>query len=237
MLVIILVSCSNPKPKDNFEVAIPSPNGNLHLNFNLHNGEPYYLVYLDDEIVVGWSLLGFTNGKSETFSENMLLTKVGPLSADKEDIQTILTGEKYNSLKISLQKQKESGKQYDVVFLIYNETIVYWYEYDYEFNKLNVQENTELDLNSKNQKWKLTDSNSIADTLFLPVTFESDKDIRLTYSEFGVKKNAPGYLLQKKQNLPEFSIITPKTEVIREKANTGLKIKTTLRSIYIQRNY
>ncbi len=59
LIMFILVSCS--KPKENYEVVIPSPNGSLHLHFNLYKGEPYYLVYLDDEIVVGWSLIGFRN--------------------------------------------------------------------------------------------------------------------------------------------------------------------------------
>ncbi len=231
--MFILVSCS--KPKGNYEVVIPSPNGSLHLHFNLYKGEPYYLVYLDDEIVVGWSLIGFRNDDHETLQENMLAIEVGPIKGN-DDIALFLEGEKYNSLKVHLQKQGNSEIGYDVVFLIYNETVVFWYEYDPDLKKriANLKENTELDLNMKNQEWQLIDTIPKTDTLFLPVSFKSDMGIELNLSEINSKGTIKSYLLQRKENIPEFSI---KTLLPEDRSNfMDQGIKTNKKSIHIYRN-
>jgi len=233
--MVILVSCK--KPKDNYDVVIPSPNGLLHLHFNLHNGEPYYLVYLDDEIIVGWSLLGFKNGDTEILQENMLASEIGSIRND-DNISQLLAGEKYNSLKVHLQKQGDSEIGYDVVFLIYNETIVFWYEYDKDLNRLNpdLSENTEFDLSTDNQSWQLSDTIPMTDTLLLPVSFKSDMGIDLSFSEINSSGIIQSYLLQRKENIPEFSIKTLVPESKSKLVEQGSIIKTTKRSIHIYRN-
>ncbi len=235
ILIVILVSCK--KPKDNYDVVIPSPNGQLHLHFNLYNGEPYYLVYLGDEIIVSWSLLGFKTGDTETLQEDMLALEIGPIRND-EDISPLLAGEKYNSLKIHLQKRGNSEIGYDVVFLIYNETIVLWYEYATTLKKIkaNLKENTELDLNMKNQEWQLLDTIPMTDTLFLPVSFKSDMGIGLSFSEINSKGIIQSYLLQRKENIPEFFIKTLVPESKSKLIDQRSKIETNKKSIHIYRN-
>lgn len=235
LFIVILASCT--KPRNNYDVVIPSPNGQLHLHFNLHNGEPYYLVYLDDDIVVGWSLLGFVNDGSETLQENMLAMQVGPLKNDDE-ISQLASGEKYNSLKVHLQKQGDSEMGYDVVFLIYDEAIIYWYEYNPELENLvtNLKENTEFDLHVKNQEWSLIDTVQMSDTLLLPVSFKSDLGIDLKFLEMNSSRILVSYLLQREENIPEFYIKTLPKENDSQLENQESKIKTNKKSIHISRN-
>ncbi len=239
--MVLLVSCK--KPKDNFEVIIPSPNGQLQLHFNLYNGEPYYLVYLDDEIIVSWSLLGFNNGNmaksipmEKNLQENLIITNTVPVTS--EDYTNLISDEKYNSLKVSLQNKEDQKLKYEVLFLIYNEKIIFWYEYEKELKTLqtNLIEHTELDLSLKNKSWHLADTISMNDTLYTPVKFNSDLGIDLIFSEFNSKKNNGTYLLQREGSISEFLIAEKSLDVADIRTNQSTIVKTTKNSIHIYRN-
>ena len=99
-----------------------------------------------------------------------------------------------------------------------------------------MKENTELDLNIKNQEWQLIDTIQKTDTLFSPVKFSSDLGIGLIFSQTTSKKNNGDYLMQREDNMPEFLISSESSDTPDNLPDQSSKIKTPKKRIHIYRN-
>lgn len=236
LTLVGLFSCN--QPRDNYEVKIPSPDGKLVFYFNLYDGEPYYLIYSGEDIAVGWSWLGYTSEISEDLQKSMLVAEVKSGSGIEEEELQNTHEEPFNRLSINLQKHNVPGLEYQLEVRIFNEVIVFWYEFDESVYDVISQmiENTELDLHSKNQNWVLDDTLSMADTLKFPVKFKSDKGAQLSFLEIDTNEMYNGYLLQRKENLPEFYIRTTTSEFYEVLNNPGSKFRSGKKIIRINRN-
>lgn len=236
MTLVSIISCH--QPRDNYEVKIPSPDGKLVFYFSMYNGEPYYLIYSGDDIVVHWSWLGYSSEKSENLQKNMLVTKVKSGSGTEEDKLQATYGEPFNGLTINMQNRNVPELEYQIELRIFNEELVFWYEFDKTILIATSQmvENTELDLYSKNQNWALDDTLSMMDTLEFPVKFKSDKGVQLSFLEIDNNGKQNGYLLQRPENLPEFYIRSKTSENINLSNSSETIFKSGKKIIRINRN-
>jgi len=128
VFISILSSCR--ESKNNFETIVPSPDVKTHLYFTLNNGEPYYLIYFKNNILVDWSNMGFIVDTSN-FSERLII-KSKETSTGKHEIEDVLSiveaqlGQ-YNEIIIHLGKSSVDDIQMSVVFRVYNNAVAYKY--------------------------------------------------------------------------------------------------------------
>lgn len=231
-----MTSCH--QPSDNYKMVVPSPNGQILLHFNLYNGEPYYLIYSHDEIVVDWSWLGFSGDSLATLQKQMLVANTHIGSESTDDELSLFSDKESIRYEATLQKQNHSELEYKIVFKVYDEALVLWYEFDKSLysQMAKMKEASELDLYSGNQNWTLEDTIAMDDYLHFPVSFQSDENFHLTIDETNAKDRGDNYLLQRKSGLPEFDIHTlPYTDYYEECTLPHI-IKTQKIIIRIHRN-
>jgi alpha-glucosidase len=236
LVMVGLMSCH--KARDNYNAAIPSPNSKLELHFNLYDGEPYYLVYAGDDIVVDWSWMGFTGDAPGSFREEMKVSRTVTGAGTEEDGLQLLSGEQFNRLKVYLHKKDNQEPAFAIVFCVYDECLVFWYElYGAMNGELpDLKESSELDLHSSSQAWSLIDTLAMNDTLMLPVSFLSDKGIQLSIAEMENENLTGSYLIQRNIGLPEFDLQLKLTDNNYSFAGQAATFITTKKIIRIHRN-
>jgi alpha-glucosidase len=212
-------SCKNSV--NTTQLVLPSPDSRIHVYFNLNNGEPYYLVYFKDRMVVDWSLMGISINDQVKFTEGLSIIDTRSRSVSSGVVLEMAGGvsiqENYNELVICLQKQTLSPIVIEIVLRAYNEGV--GISYNFEINPADtnffVVDETQIDLTGDDSDWRViikTDSIStklkIATGLDypLPVAFESADEFTLMISEIGTS-GYPVRILEKRSDAaPEFRI-------------------------------
>jgi hypothetical protein len=236
LLMAGLISCH--KARDNYSAAIPSPNSKLELHFNLYDGEPYYLIYAGDDIAVDWSWMGFASDSPVTLKKEMMVGKTDARAGLEEDGLNLFSGKEFNRLKVNLHKKDNPELAYAIVFCVYDESLVFWYELEGSMSRElpDLKESSELDLHSSTQAWSLIDTLSMNDTLMLPVSFHSDKGIQLSISAVENENPTGSYLIQRNIGFPEFDIQMKVAENNYSSTNQTATFVTTKKIIKIHRN-
>jgi len=132
--LLYIVSCN--QPKDNFEVIIPSPNNEVHVYFNLNNGEPYYLVYYSGEIIIDWSLLGYIINDEDTLTNSLVLINKKAVSLFNHNYieGQINIDSNYNETTFTLQSNELPNYKFDIAFRVFNNGIAFRYNFPEQEN-------------------------------------------------------------------------------------------------------
>ncbi|WP_298900589.1 glycoside hydrolase family 97 protein [uncultured Psychroserpens sp.] len=132
ILTCLLFSCNAFDEKKTFEAV--SSNGQLKLSFNLsEEGQPYYLVMRDGNVIIDTSYLGFEFKDAPAFDKNFIIKN----SETKTNIETwqMPWGEQkdvvnnYRELKIMLQEKVSPERFLNVVFRVYDDGVGFRYEF------------------------------------------------------------------------------------------------------------
>lgn len=242
LLILILSSCRNSD--NNFETILPSPDSKKHLYFNLNNGEPYYLFYYENQILIDWSMLGFIIDDTIKFNEGLLV--------DNVETRTSLHSEKdlfpenlpdlgsFNEITVDLNKV-DCDIKLSVNFRIYNNAIAFKYVFIFPGNERKVNEITELDLyNDFFEKAEINypKQNIInieeVDTLYIPAAFISDETIKIDYLQ-SITYDYPGMkLVRRTPDKAEFQMRYTDDFIRNIKMKSGYE--TPWRIIYVSNN-
>lgn len=185
LFTVILLLCSCSKSKDSYEAYLPSPDSRIHIYFNHNKGEPYYLVYYRNEIIIDWSLLGFTLSDNISLTDNLMITNTKSKSEkyreNEPDMDTITIKGDYNEMTIGFEKVNNPKLGFDLVLRSYNKGIAFRYIFKGEgTEKVSsiLSEETQFNLNVNIFNWTLAQ-----DTSDLPVTFIADKRFSVIIDE------------------------------------------------------
>ncbi len=246
VLILLFSSCQNSY--NNFETILPSPDSKKHLYFNLNEGEPYYLLYFEDHILVDWSKLGFLIDDTIKLNEGLLKKNIETRTSSFSEEYALPKGIEldlatFNEMTITLDKQDYPGIQVSLVMRIYDNAVVFKYNLNFKGGNRTVQEITELDF-YKNlfreveiEKITINEISKIelpieeVDTLFLPTTFISNESYKLEYLE-SVSPDYPKMkLLKRTPDKAEFQMKYADDSV--EKINVKTGFETPWRIVYI----
>ncbi|MCD4732031.1 MAG: glycoside hydrolase family 97 N-terminal domain-containing protein [Bacteroidales bacterium] len=248
ILVLFLFSCRNSN--SNFEAILPSADSKTHLYFNLNDGEPYYLVYYDNDILIDWSMLGFIIDDTINFYEGLLVNNVESRSAlqSKEDFFSGFNAqlETYNEITILLDKIDCIDFQLSIVLRVYNDAVAYKYIFNHVNGNRQVKEITELDLYNDLFK-KVVVKNTVltnsslstfsideTDTLNIPSTFDSDKKYKIDYLHSITQDYPLMKLVRRNPGKNEYRLIVADNDEPAISVNSGFEIPW--RIIYITNN-
>lgn len=240
VFILLLSSCR--ESDSNFETIVPSPDAKTHLYFNLNNGEPYYLIYINNNILVDWSMMGFIVDDTINFYEG-LVVKSKETYTGQEKIENVLSDYndqlgRYNEISIHLGKGNTNDIHMSVVFRVYDNKVAYKYFLNGLTAKGSVKEITELDLYrgvfhkvilQDFSQTKLFDIDSVK-LLNLPATFISDEGFKLVYLQ-SVAEGGSRVKLNKR--VPEKSEYLLEQEKIQTDASN---YESLWRIIYISNN-
>jgi hypothetical protein len=159
LIILLLISCNQIKTST--ELALPSPDAQNHLYFNLNNGEPWYLFYRKSEIIVDWSLLGVVLDDQTNFTEDLSYIKSESRSVTTGDT-LILKDESfmvspYNEMIVFLNKVENPEHHFKIIFRAYNNGFAFGYDFEKKDNDgmINIaSEETEFNLYDKSTKWE-----------------------------------------------------------------------------------
>jgi len=248
ILALFLFSCRNSN--SNFETILPSPDSKTHLYFNLNDGEPYYLVYCDNDILIDWSMLGFIIDDTINFYEGLLVNNVESRSVlqSKEDFFSGFNVqlETYNEITVFLDKIDCIDIQLSIVLRVYNDAVAYKYIFSHIYGNRQVKEITELDLyndlfNKVEIKNTIPNDSSIflfpieeVDTLILPSAFVSDKTYKIDYLQ-SVSQDYPSMkLVRRTPGRTEYRLIYDKADEQKVSLDSGFE--SPWRIVYITNN-
>jgi hypothetical protein len=245
LIIIFPLFHSCGKPKNNYEFVLPSPDSKIHIYFNLNKGEPYYLIYYKDEIVIGWSLVGLTLNNQVKLTEGLSVEKTESNSVALDESLKVKGGfsmiKNYNESVIFLKRDSPPQEQFALVFRAYNDgiSICYFFpENKNEGNVLILSEDTQFDLYGADSSWQVSDAKEPLYTLndketepemYLPVSFASTQGTMITISETEVT-GFPAMKLQKRiLSRPSYSLQPQKFRssdyiTIKRNTNTPLRI-------------
>ena len=132
--ILILASCSNAGT-----LKLESPEKKVKIQFQLNsNGQPYYQVFYNKEMVLDTSLLGFDINKGQDLKEGFDITDSQTTSFDETWEQP--WGEQhfirnqYNELRITLQEKQDLKRKLIIVFRVYDDGIGFRYEFPEQEN-------------------------------------------------------------------------------------------------------
>lgn len=248
ILILFISSCKNPT--SSFERILPSPDAKKHLYFNLNNGEPYYLLYYENHILIDWSMLGFVFDETIKLNEGLLVenveTRTSRQNAEDNFPEIESNLDVYNEMTIFLSKEDNTDLQLSIVLRIYNNAVAFKYEFNFSGGKRNIIETTELDLyNNFFQKVVVKDSihEDLAiseipveevDTLSLPATFISKEFLRIDYLESFSSDYPSMQLVRRTPSQSEFQMRYTNSNSLEIEVNSGFE--TPWRIIYVTNN-
>jgi len=212
-------SCKNSD--STAQLILPSPDSGIHVYFNLNNGEPYYLVYFKDKMVIDWSLLGISLNDQVKLTEGLRIVGTRSQSINSGNVLELAGGvsilENYNELVISLMKQTPPHEMFEIGLRSYNEGV--GISYNIEINPANTNsfmvEETQIDLAGDASNWmfiNITDSISTKLKIKngadypLPVAFESTDEFYVSISEITTSGYPERKLEKRSDSDPEFRI-------------------------------
>ena len=245
LLVLFFSSCRNSN--NNFEKILPSPDSKKHLYFNLNNGEPYYLLYFENHILIDWSMLGFVIDDTIKFNEGLLVDNVVTrTSTQREDdlFPDIGTGfSVFNEMTIYLEKAGCSDIQLSVILRIYDNAVAFKYKFNHLLEERKAKEITELDLyNNFFNKTVInsTNLNEISfselplediDTINIPASFSSEELFKIEYMESAYGEYPVMKLVKRAADKAEFRMEYSSDEIQDVRINNNFE--TPWRIIYI----
>lgn len=247
LLVLFFSSCHNSK--SNFETILPSPDSKKHLYFNLNDGEPYYLLYYEDQILVDWSMLGFIIDDTIKFGEGLQVedaiyrtsthTEEDLFPDSVEDLDT------FNEMTIFLDKANCPNIKLFITLRLYNNAIAFKYIFNQLGAEKKVTEITELDLYENyfkevnirdtipNELYSSELSIGEVDTLNLPAVFISEKDFKIDYLESIVQDYPSMKLVRRNPDKAEFQMKYADDNIQKVSIEEGFE--TPWRIIYISK--
>lgn len=204
-IALFITSCT---PKDKTVKEVSSPQSKAKIVFNLdENGQPYYLAYFNNQVVLDTSYLGLELMDGPHLKDNFKIINSDTLSFDETWEQP--WGEQqfirnnYNELKVSLEQQDRLARKLDLVFHVYDYGIGFRYEFPEQQNLKEFQikdELTEFTMTGDHAAWwipafefnryeylykntPLTKMGNKLGKVHTPVTFETDNGIYLSIHE------------------------------------------------------
>jgi hypothetical protein len=221
ILLPLLYSCN--RPKSNFKLVLPSPDSRIHVYFNLDNGEPYYLVYYKNKIIIDWSLLGVTLKNQIKLSEGLLFVKNRAHSNSSNDLLIDKGGlsltDNFNEMTVFFEKKSLVKESFSIVFRAYNAGIAICYSFPENENEDKVfiiSEETQFDLYGNDSDWRISgpvkhagDSTfisepGIVEKLDLPVNFISTHGLMISISETEVSGYPEMKLRKRTSDKPQY---------------------------------
>ena len=248
LLVLFFSSCRNSN--SNFETILPSPDSKKHLYFNLNDGEPYYLLYYKNQILIDWSMLGFIVDDTINFNEGLLFDNVVSRTSVHSDsdlfpeIEANL--ETFNEMTVYLNKVDLKDIQLSIVLRIYNNAVAFKYIFNHLKKNRLAKEMTELDLYNnffKKVEIRHTMQNEIGiselpvediDTLIMPATFVSKDTFKIDYLESLSQDYPRMKLVRRTSDKAEFQMRYTDGYVQNIKIKSGFE--TPWRIIFITNN-
>lgn len=156
-LSTILLSCK--KTTKTFQVQ--SPNQTNTVEFSLdENGQPYYRVKHNDNVVVDKSYMSFDFKDLPSLKDNFKITSTKASSFD--ETWEMPWGEQrsvrnhYNELIVNLEEQSEAKRRLNITFRVFDDGIGFRYELPKQANidtVLITDENTEFHLTGDHRVW------------------------------------------------------------------------------------
>jgi alpha-glucosidase len=214
ILIIALFSFACSKNNSNYKAVIPSPNAKLHIYFELNNGEPYYMVYFQNEVVVNWSSIGLiTNTDSLTHNLSLINTRTGISSEEIDQGLSAFFDEEpdYNDMLFTLTKTGEQEKNIEILFRAYNDGIAFRY---INTTGNNVENRTLLEEASS---IRIPQSHlHLTDTLYCPSQISMTNGITIEFLSQIMRSYPEGiYILDSKDPLKYNLIFENKNDEIR----------------------
>ena len=221
IILPLLYSCN--KPKSNFELVLPSPNSRIHIYFNLDNGEPYYLVYYKNKIIIDWSLLGVTLKNQIKLSEGLLFVKNTAHSNSSNDLLIVKGGlplaDNFNEMTVFFENKSLAKEPFAIVFRAYNNGIAICYSFpenESQDKVFLISEETQFDLYGNDSVWGIAESiKHIGDSAFttepgiveeldLPVNFISADGLMISILETEVSGYPEMKLRKRTSDRPQY---------------------------------
>jgi alpha-glucosidase len=178
MVLPLLQSCNNPV--NTAQLVLPSPNAAIHLYFNLNKGEPYYMVYFKNKMVIDWSLLGVLLKDEINFTSGLQLLNASSISVNSDEVME-MAGElsirkKFNELVISLSKPSQPQQILNIIFRAFDDGVAISYQFDK--NSISdtvfiVLDETQLDLAGNEAEWMVLNK---TDSIINEMSVEKEMD-------------------------------------------------------------
>ena len=157
LAVGVLISCNSARQ----EQQVSSPGGKLALNFFLNkDGKAGYILNYKDKAVIDTSYLGFSFTDVAPIEKNLKIK--GAQTRSFDETWEMPWGEQryvknnYNELKIDLEEKEAPGRQFSVVFRVYDDGVGFRYEFPEQKDlkeALILEENTEFKLTGDHNVW------------------------------------------------------------------------------------
>lgn len=246
------ISCN--KTINNFQLVIPSPDSQIHVYFSLNNGEPYYLVYYKDQIIIDWSLLGFVLKDQVNLTKGLNIIKTESRSTTSNDTlisnETSLLSDGFNEMTLYFEKSGPEMDQLAIVLRAYKNGIAFCYFFPGKFpgDKLTIlTEETQLDI--YDDKYRLLKRDSILigienketieknynEGINLPANFISGEGICISVSETELSGYPKMKLVRRRPDKQSFSFQLAKSEP-DDYFSFSRNLKTPWRIIMINSN-
>ena len=121
LMSFLLIGCCS--------TSVQSPDSHLGLSFRLsEEGVPQYMVTRDDSVLIEWSALGLSAGRTDLTRD--FLIKRTRKRAHKEKWETVWGEERFitdNHREMEVQLNHPSGIQMGIIFRVYNDGIAFRY--------------------------------------------------------------------------------------------------------------
>jgi hypothetical protein len=224
-LIIVPLFYSCNRPKSNFELVLPSPDSRIHIYFNLDNGEPYYLVYYKNEIIIDWSLLGVTLKDQIKLTEGLFVVENKAHSNSSNDLLIVKGGlpltDNFNEMTVFFEKKSLAKEPFVIVFRAYNDGIAICYSFPENESADQVfiiSEETQFDLYGNDSVWRISESikpggdskylpePGIIENLDLPVNFISAHGLMISISETEVSGYPEMKLRKRTSDSPQYTV-------------------------------
>ncbi|MBM3436200.1 MAG: hypothetical protein FJY07_08320 [Bacteroidetes bacterium] len=217
LIIPLLISCNQKKSS---ELVVPSPDMKNHFYFNLNDGEPWYLFFVNNDIIIDWSLLGVVTEDHKKYSEGLFIEKSVSRSVSAEDEIFFAEGSilrsPYNEIIIHLSKPENPEIKFVIILRVYNMGFAIGYDFESGSGNSPVEitsDETELNLYSKSTHWIVQnqlpkDSAALlaseAENISIPCTFVSDQGYSISVYNPEDNKIPEVSLVKQKQDLPNY---------------------------------
>ena len=211
--LLFLAGCN--RYSENHQAVLPSPGFDVHVYFNLFNGNPYYMVYYEGRKIIKWSLIGFSNGAGTPVKDKMMLARdigeAGSATGNPGETDSLFNKLKFNIRKIRLVSALDREAGYTIELRAFEGGLAFRYCFDSQEDKsaFVAHEATQIKFDDAENSWQVNaraDSlGASADQFSVPVEVVSDDQLSVMISE------ANGYgsqmvMLPSEENPFHFSI-------------------------------
>jgi len=195
-LILIYLGFACSRSTTNYKATIPSPNAKVHIYFELNNGEPYYMMYFKNEVMIDWSPLGLITEHDSLINEFYLVEAKSKLT-DVPEIsdmnQYFNQSDQFNEMLFLLERNTlESGK-IGILLRAYDDGI------SYRYLLFSEDEKNEIRILSEESAFGFTLSEGLLrDTLLNPTLISMGHGIDINITGL-VSEDYPDFVLVKDQ--------------------------------------